>query len=243
MTALQIWLRQTAEGVNDRLAQLCARWIRKVIEVAISDLDLMGALRNATNSAEFAERHFRDVPEFKRRDQLFRWALGQVPNDSGLFLEFGVYKADSINRMAGIKPNVTFHGFDSFVGLPEGWTLGAKKGAFDVGGALPPVRDNVRLIKGFFDTTLEPFLRERPQDAISFLHIDCDLYSSTKTIFNLTRPQLGPGTVIIFDEFFNYPGWQDHEYKAFNEFVAETGRPFEYIGYVRNAGQVAVKLL
>ena len=30
--------------------------------------------------------------------------------------------------------------------------------------------------------------------------------------------------MIVFDEYFNYPGWRGHEFKAFQEFVAETGR-------------------
>lgn len=236
-------MRQFAEDVTDRLRRLCARWIRKIAEVVIRDLELMGALRDVTSSAEFARQHFRDVPEFKNRDQLFRWALDQTPRAEALFLEFGVYKGDSINRLAGLKPEITFYGFDSFVGLPEGWTLRAKTGAFDVQGTLPAVRNNVVLVKGFFEATLEDFLRAHPDRQISFLHIDCDLYSATKTVFSHAKARLVQGAVVVFDEFFNYPGWKEHEYKAFMEFVAETNRNFEYIGYVRNGAQVAVKLL
>jgi bifunctional DNA-binding transcriptional regulator/antitoxin component of YhaV-PrlF toxin-antitoxin module len=200
----------------------------------LSDLELMGALHDATSSAEFAKQHLRDVREFKSRNELHRFALASVQNDKGLFLEFGVYKGASINCLAEIKPDVTFYGFDSFHGLPESWTVIAKKGAFGVDGRLPAVWGNVVLVSGFYEHTLEPFLLEHRHEPISFLHVDCDLYSSTKTILTHGADRLLAGSVIVFDEFFNYSGWRDHEYKAFMEFVAQTGRRFQYIGYVRN---------
>jgi hypothetical protein len=51
-----------------------------------------------------------------------------------------------------------------------------------------------------------------------------------------------PGTIVVFDEYSNYPGWQDCEYKAFMEFVAE-GRRFEYLAYNCHSEQIAVRLL
>jgi hypothetical protein len=53
---------------------------------------------------------------------------------------------------------------------------------------------------------------------------------------------LVPGSVIIFDELINYPGWQEGEYRAFMEYVAENYVAFEYIAYARTGSQVAVKL-
>jgi hypothetical protein len=74
------------------------------------------------------------------------------------------------------------------------------------------------------------------------MHIDCDIYSSTKTIFDLTKGRLAPGAIIIFDEYFNYPGWQQQEYQAFMQYVQEENVAFDYLGYVRTASQVAVRL-
>jgi hypothetical protein len=53
------------------------------------------------------------------------------------------------------------------------------------------------------------------------------------------------GTLIQFDEYFNYPGWQEGEYRAFKEFADANGVKFEYIGYTNgdNAQQVAVRIL
>ena len=78
---------------------------------------------------------------------------------------------------------------------------------------------------------------------VSFLHIDCDLYSATKTILDTLGHMLQPGCIIVFDEYFNYPDWRNGEYKAFMKYAANSGRSFEYIAYVRHERQVAVRLL
>jgi hypothetical protein len=59
-------------------------------------------------------------------------------------------------------------------------------------------------------------------------------------VFSELRPRIGPGTVIVFDEYFNYPGWRQHEYKAFQEFIAESGLTYRYLGFAAEKGHVAV---
>jgi hypothetical protein len=242
MGSLKVWLRLAVEDVRFRVREFARRTLRKLIEIVITDLDLMGQMRDLFSSSEFERAHLADAAGFKGRAQLFRYALREVPTDNGLFLEFGVYKGDSINRLAALKPGVRWHGFDSFEGLPEAWTLGSREGAFSIGGVLPAVRGNVALTKGFFEQTLAPFADVHRAEKVVFLHVDCDLYSATKTIFDKLGPMLHPQCVIVFDEYFNYAGWQDGEYKAFMEFVAAGNISFEYIGYVRTGGQVAVRL-
>jgi methyltransferase family protein len=242
-SGLKIWLRLRLEEFNFRVREIIRRRIRKLVEIALTDLDLMAALRDIGSSAEFERAQLQKAADFKGRHQLYWYVLSQTANEDGaLFLEFGVYKGDSINRLADIRQDVHWYGFDSFEGLPEAWTLGAKKGAFNVKGALPPVRGNVSLIKGFFEQTLPEFVAEHRGQRVAFLHVDCDLYSATKTIFKYLENLLQPGCIIVFDEYFNYPGWEEGEYKAFAECVAGTGRAFEYIAYVRTGGQVAVRL-
>ena len=60
--------------------------------------------------------------------------------------------------------------------------------------------------------------------AVAFLHVDCDLYGSTRDAFAHLGERLVPGTVIVFDEYFNYPNWQQHEHRAFEEQLARSGR-------------------
>jgi hypothetical protein len=101
---------------------------------------------------------------------------------------------------------------------------------------------NVDLIVGWFDQQLPHFLLEHPREPVSFLHIDCDLYSSTKTVFSLLADRIVPGTIIVFDEYFNYPGWRVHEFLAFQEFVSARGVHYEYVGLVPCDQQVALRI-
>ena len=95
------------------------------------------------------------------------------------------------------------------------------------------------LIEGWFDKTLPDFLA-RERGPIGFIHVDCDIYSSTKTVLELTIPRLAPGAVIVFDEFFNYKGYELHEYKAFFEAAERFDLGYRFIGYAGQ--QVAVKI-
>ncbi len=155
---------------------------------------------------------------------------------NGLWLEFGVYSGKSINFISSFKKmgsENTVYGFDSFEGLPEEWSRhdgGFGKGFFDMKGKFPDVEKNVKLIKGWFDESLPLFMKENKNKKITFLHIDCDLYSSTKTIFDLTKNNIADNCIIVFDELINYPNYINHEWKAWWEFVKENNIEFEWIG-------------
>ncbi|MBQ4403651.1 MAG: class I SAM-dependent methyltransferase [Selenomonadaceae bacterium] len=155
-------------------------------------------------------------------------------------MEFGVYTGNSINFTSSTVPDKIIYGFDSFEGLPEDWRYDSRKGAFNVNGKMPQLNSNVRLIKGWFNETLPDFVKAHPEPC-AFIHVDCNLYSSTKTIFDNLKNQIVSGTVIAFDDYLNYPGWQEGEHKAFMELVAKKGFEFDYIART-NFQQVAVKI-
>jgi hypothetical protein len=159
---------------------------------------------------------------------------------NGVFMEFGVYKAETINYIAK-KTHERVYGFDSFEGLPEFWRDGFPKGTFSVE-SLPQVEKNVVLVKGWFEDSLARFLDENEIRTIAYLHIDCDLYSSTKTIFDNLKDKIVPGTIIVFDEYFNFPGWENDEFKAFQEFILQSELTYSYIAYNSLHEQVAVKI-
>lgn len=142
-------------------------------------------------------------------------------SSSGAKCEFGVYSGASINLMASMRPDLQFDGFDSFRGLPGEWS-GYREFDFNREGQLPQVRENVRLHVGLFEESLPGYARTC--QAVSFLHIDCDLYSSTSCVFKQLGAKLSPGCVVVFDEYFGYPGFERHERKAFQEFLSSTGR-------------------
>lgn len=188
------------------------------------------------DSAAYYEARMLTASTFQKGRDLLRHALGLIPG-TGLVLEFGVASGRSITRIAETVSLRQVYGFDSFDGLPEDWRTGITKGAF--AGPLPAVPSNVTLIKGLFSDTLPAFAKQHT-DPISFLHVDCDLYSSTADILDHLGDRLKPGSVILFDEYFNYPGWRQHEFKAFQEFVAKRSVAYRYEGFVPRDQQVCV---
>jgi hypothetical protein len=191
-------------------------------------------------SAKFINEFMPKVPSFADRFFLLKESIHNVDKKiNGLYCEFGVGSGGTINYIASLV-DVQIHGFDSFEGLPEDWRDGFQKGAFKMD-TLPEVRPNVVLHKGWFNESLPKF-KEAYIAPLSFLHMDADLYSSTKTVFEILGDRIVPGTVIQFDEFFNYPCWKDNEYKAFMEFVESHKVKYQFIGYSLDQ-QVAVKII
>lgn len=203
--------------------------------------DIPGQLQREAlaETAAYVRQHMMQVDSVDCPLKVLTFALGQVKHKAGLYLEFGVFSGRTINHMAA-QIGGKIYGFDSFEGLPERWRDGLDAGHFRVA-SLPPVKSNVTLIKGWFDETLPEFLKEHPGDA-AFIHVDCDLYSSTKIIFDGLAPRIKPGTIIVFDEYFNYPDWKEGEHKALQEFVARTGLKYEYLCYHRNSQQVCIRI-
>jgi len=148
----------------------------------------------------------------------------------GMVAEFGVYKGTSLTQIATFFPDRTVHGFDSFVGLPHAWGGTSKgAGAFDIGAEPPELSvPNVEFHVGWFDKTVPPFA-QKYSGPLAFAHLDADLYSSTRTVFESIGDWFVAGTILVFDEYFGYHGWQRHEHKAFQELLSRTGLSFEAI--------------
>jgi hypothetical protein len=157
--------------------------------------------------------------------------LKHEPNT--LWLEFGVASGNTINYISQFTNDLVY-GFDSFEGLPEKWRDGFDKGAFNRNGNLPNVNSNVVLVKGWFNETIPNFIKnmKNQNKKISFIHIDCDLYSSTKYILDTLKDYIDNDCVIVFDELVNYPGFDGPkgELRAFYEFITENCVDYEWIG-------------
>ena len=236
-----IWGREIANSWNYFLRKSRHRLVNKLAESVLMNMDIINAIEGARTSAQFEREHLLGVAPCKRRQELFRLALSQAP-EYGLLLEFGTYAGNSINFLAKLKPGAKFFGFDSFQGLPERWTAGTRAGGLSTGGRLPRVRGNVELVTGFFEDSLPKFLQRYPDDPVAFIHVDCDLYSSTWTVLKNLKSRLQIGTVLLFDEYYNYAEWREGEYRAWMEFCDQFRVGFRYIGYIRMGSQVAVQM-
>lgn len=146
---------------------------------------------------------------------------------SGYALEFGVAGGRTLRMIADSLP-VT--GFDSFEGLPEDWREGFPEGCF--AGPVPEV-PGAEIVPGWFKDTVGPWITGNKEklNKLGLVHIDCDLYSSTHTVLEALNDFLVKGVIVVFDEYHGYPGWENHEHKAWIEFVKNNNIKFDVIGH------------
>ena len=81
-------------------------------------------------------------------------------------------------------------------------------------------------VVGWIQDTLDNFLKEK-NPRINFVHIDVDTYDTSKFILQKIKPFLVSGAVILFDEMYNFPGWDVGEYKALQEEFNENEYKFK----------------
>ena len=214
------------QGENLR-AEKCMEKVRAAgLDHLISSLDYVKA--NATSET----RIFGDAFD------VFRYALDQAP-DGGVVAEFGVSFGNSIRFIASLTDRKVY-GFDSFEGLPEPWQE-EPKGMYTTRGKLPEAPGNVEFRVGWFKDTLPSFATQLAEPLV-FANVDCDLYSSTREVLETLGHLFPAGCVICFDEYLGHETWQQDEYRAFQEYVARTGRSYRYLGFSFMSKQAVVVL-
>lgn len=240
--------------------------MQKVVALHPFDLDarlILGVLLDYTGNADAAMQHFDMVESGPAlfRSRLDAWRYIQSAGEKlppitgsniqafkigldaaishGLVLEFGVRHGTSIRQIAELAKQAV-HGFDSFEGLPEVWHH-EPKGSYTTKGEMPTVPKNVHLHAGWFEDTLPRFL-EQHEGPVRFINVDCDIYSSTKTVLDLLAPRMVSGSVIVFDEYIGNEHWREDEFKAFQEAVARYGWTYEYLCFSVFTKQVAVRI-
>ncbi|MBO6516177.1 MAG: hypothetical protein JJ975_06475 [Bacteroidia bacterium] len=136
------------------------------------------------------------------------------------------------------KQRMHYFAFDSFEGLPvkgvdqsdipQHWKGSGVMsypeaeflGNLKSGGV--PV-SQVTTVKGFYNESLKPeLIKDLNMRPASIIHIDCDLYESTRDVFGFITPLIQDGTVLIFDDYFYYRGHPNKgERGAFNQWLKE----------------------
>ncbi len=172
-------------------------------------------LRQAINTFYRIDHIYEVIKEFKK----------EYKGDFSI-LEFGV--ADGYTfvkklyavRYLNMEERIIVHGFDSFEGLPEEtdqadknlvgqseWRQGQYKGRYEnLKARCEEKYNNFRLHKGYFEETItDEFLESLRSHPPMLIWIDCDYYSSAKTILERIIPFLTTGCVLYFDDiYFNY---------------------------------------
>ena len=178
---------------------------------------------------------------YAARIQMYEYINATILENAGIdFLEFGVYKGDSLRSWLGLNtnPRSKFYGFDSFTGLPEQWGKNPK-GTFDVGGSIPEIDDDrASFVVGLFQETLTTFLESYGPEQRLVVHIDSDLYSAALYCLTKLDRFLVRDSIIIFDEF----GDLENEYAAFRDYILSYNREYSIICRAPDYSRVIVKM-
>ncbi len=195
-------------------------------------------------SVDYVLSNLSDAMIFYSRKDFWNYCVSRksnLKNSGGIILEFGVWKGESINFFAKKCPKANLYGFDSFEGLEEDWHgFSYPKGTFSTSGELPRHEKNVTLYKGWFEDTLPDFINRLGSLQIDILHMDADTYKLTAYVLGKIKENISKGTIVIFDEYFGYPNFKSHEFKAWQEFVISNGVKYHYIAYTET--RVAIEI-
>jgi O-methyltransferase len=94
-------------------------------------------------------------------------------------------------------------------------------------------RDAYTVVPGFYEETLAAMAPEDEPRNIALAYVDCDLYSSTKTVLEFLRPRLKHGMIVAFDDYFCWSATQAAgERRAMRELAADDER-WEWVPYVQ----------
>jgi len=156
-----------------------------------------------------------------------------------LYLEFGSFEGASMRRWSRLlaHPEASLHGFDTFEGLPGDYTPLMPRGSLHAGGSPPRIED-ARVVwhVGLFDETL-PKLEAREYDTL-VAYLDADLYSSTIFVLRQLQERFRTGDLVIFGQLHQ----KYHELRALEEFLDESGLPFEPVLATLGLRHVAFRL-
>lgn len=156
----------------------------------------------------------------------------------GDYLEFGVFNRSSLGsayltaQKIGLK-SMRFFGFDSFEGLPTGTDdehdilqkgfyrcpFDKTKECLEKRGVKP---DDVLWVKGLYgDTLTDETFKKVGYPKIGIVFVDCDTYSSSKTVLDFLAPLITEPMILCLDDWklYDMDIKETGEYRSFNEFL------------------------
>jgi hypothetical protein len=149
--------------------------------------------------------------------------IADLPGD---ILEFGVFKGASLIRFLTYRSILENNfsrkiiGFDTFKKFPKQKKTSdiklVKDFTLDAGHPISKenlnkilVRkkfENFELIEGNVENTLKKFIKKNDNTKISLLHLDMDVYKSTKFVLNLLEKRMVKNGIILVDDYGTVEG-------------------------------------
>jgi hypothetical protein len=179
------------------------------------------------NCVDRPRRMLRDALfAFYRYDHVYALLREVAELQSGRYsvLEFGTSDGYSFVKLLyairylGLEHKVMVHTFDSFEGMPasadvrdrnwasrDDWAPGQFRGDYEALQEYCSSRySNYSIHRGYFEDSIDaPFLASLDDHLPVLIWIDCDYYSSAKTVLTRLIDRIPNGAVIYFDEFDN----------------------------------------
>jgi O-methyltransferase len=153
-------------------------------------------------------------------------AVKKVPGDMA---ELGVASGASAMMIASRAPGRILHLFDTFEGLPKPTQPdSARFRERQYSYSLEEVQrylknDDIRFHRGLFPLTATPLSGTR----FAFVHLDADLYESTRAGLEWFYPRLNRGAILICHDYDTSAGVN----RAFEEFFADKPEPYlDFVG-------------
>jgi hypothetical protein len=179
------------------------------------------------NCIDRPRRALRDALfSFYRYDHVYAVLREFAQSSAGRFsiLEFGTSDGYSFvkllyaTRYLGLERRVTVHTFDSFEGMPassdprdrnwwngDDWAPGQFRGNYQALERYCAQRySNYAIHRGYFEDSIDTaFLDCLADEPPVLIWVDCDYYSSARTVLTRLIDRIPNGAVIYFDEFDN----------------------------------------
>ena len=214
---IQVWDSRVGYGRSDHL-----KTFFKILASKMDSSVIRRFLSYSVLKSQFD--NLNKVEVLENREDVWDKALNLLECKAITYVEFGVYKGESISYFCAKNANSgsIFLGLDSFEGLPEAWA-GNSAGFFTTSGAIPTLGDSrAGFIKGYFNETWDNLHTAILNRNNIIVHFDADLYSST--LFALTKMDLLKQEYFaIFDEF------SGDEVRALSDYLISYGAEVSFL--------------
>ena len=169
-----------------------------------SQLQLAG---DVANYSDWLKLHFGDPKRFFNREGLFGYLVDKELGNDVIVFEFGVakgYLTQWVLRRDRKHRIMTWHGYDTFEGLPESWR-NYQAGAFSNNGETPSIDDpRITWHIGFAEERIKEINLDSLTKQPLLLIFDLDLEQPTRDVLKYLAGSIKPGDLIYFDEAFDY---------------------------------------
>ena len=149
--------------------------------------------------------------------------------DSGASVVFVGVKDGRQVRLTTRHYKETIYAVDNNKGLEEDWREGYPAGS--LGRTKEPrLSSDVVVIKdtATYGEGIKRIKDEFVKDnKVGLLIIDSETYTPCYQALTILSDNLREGSVIVFDEIINYPGYEGHEIKALDDYLTESGKRYE----------------